>query len=132
MATGLHESGAHQVPPDLLRYEEAMQFDTHAAVKTLTAAGAPEPLAGAVVAVVWEAIAGHVHDLSTRGDLADLRAHVDDGLATLRADVGHDLATLRADVGRDLATLELRLVKWIIGTVVAGAGVTVAALRLLG
>ena len=32
----------------------------------------------------------------------------------------------------DLAALELRLVKWMIGVVFAGAGLTIAALRLIG
>ncbi len=41
------------------------------------------------------------------------------------------LAT-NADLKADLAALELRLVKWMIGVVFAGAGLVIAALRLIG
>ena len=37
----------------------------------------------------------------------------------------------RADLRAELLALELRLIKWIVGTVLAGAGVVIAALRLL-
>ena len=39
---------------------------------------------------------------------------------------------MKADLCAEIAALEPRLVKWIVGTGVAGAGLVVAALRLLG
>ena len=91
-----------------------MSFDTHAAVKTLTAAaaelargtaGADEAFAEAVVGVARDAGADQGHELATRTDIAALRA--------------------------DMAALEISLPKWMIGTAVAVAGVAVAVLRLL-
>ena len=43
-----------------------------------------------------------------------------------------DLTTLEARRRAETAALELRLVKWIVGTGVTGAGLVVAALRLFG
>ena len=43
---------------------------------------------------------------------------------------GIDVSSLATKA--DLSALELRLVKWMIGTVFAGAGLVIAALRLLG
>ena len=92
-----------------------MPFDTHAAVKTLTAAaaefargtaGADEALAEAVVGVARDASADQRHELATKTDIAALRT--------------------------DMAALEVRLLKWMVGTAVAVAGVAVAVLRLLG
>ena len=93
-----------------------MPFDTHAAVKTLTAAaaelargtaGADEAFAEAVVGVARDAGADHGHEVATKTDIAALRA--------------------------DMAALEVRLLKWMIGTgvAVAGVAVAVAVLRLL-
>ena len=44
--------------------------------------------------------------------------------------LGLDVGTLAAKA--DLTSLELRLVKWMIGTVFAGAGLVVATVRLIG
>lgn len=49
----------------------AVAFDTHEAVKTLTQAGAEESLAEAVVATVSNAMSENV---STKADIAELRA----------------------------------------------------------
>ena len=98
-----------------------MPFDTHVAVKTLTAAaaelargtaGADEAFAEAVVGVARDAGADHGHEVATRTDMAALKT---------------DIATLRTE----MAALEVRLLKWMIGTAVAVAGVAVAVLRLL-
>lgn len=78
-----------------------MRFDTHAAVKTLTSAGADEPLAAAVVAVAQDASADMGHALATRADVADLRT--------------------------DLAALEARLAWRLITAGIAIAGIAVAA-----
>ena len=95
-----------------------MPFDTHAAVKTLTAAaaelargtaGADEAFAEAVVGVARDAGADHGHEVATKGDMAELGA----------------------DIRADMAALEVRLLKWMIGTAVAVASVAVAVLRLL-
>ena len=42
-----------------------------------------------------------------------------------------DLHTAIAELNARIAELEVRLIKWLIGAVLAGAGVTVAAMRLL-
>ena len=95
-----------------------MPFDTHAAVKTLTAAaaelargaaGADEAFAEAVVGVARDAGADQGHELATKSDMA----------------------ALRADIVADIAALEVRLLKWMIGTAVGVAGLAVAVLRLL-
>ena len=71
-----------------------MAFDTHAAVKTLTAAGADPPLAEAVVSVATQA---------------------------------RDAGVTRPELDAALAALEVRLVKWMIGALVAQTA-TLAAL----
>ena len=86
-----------------------MSFDTHAAVKMLTAAGADEDLAVAVVAVAQNAATDQADEQVTT-------AVLDARLAGLRS---------------ELAALEVRLLKWMIGTAVAVASVAVAVLRLL-
>ena len=75
----------------------------------MTAAGADEALAVAVVDVAQSAAADHGRELATN---ADLTAH-------------------RAGVRADLTALELRLIKWIVGTGIAVTGAVLAGLRLL-
>ena len=79
-----------------------LAFDTHKAVKTLTEAGAAEPLAEAMVATIGVAMG---ENIATKADVADLRREMED----LRRDV-EDLRREMADLRRDMTDLgeELR------------------------
>ena len=87
-------------------------FDTHAIARALTAADFTPAQADALTDAVRRAAE---HDA----------AGVDVGTLATKDDVA---ALLRAEI----AVLELRLVKWIVGTGIAVAGLVVAALRLFG
>ena len=87
-------------------------MDTHAAVKTLTAAGANEALAVAVVDVAQNAAADHGRELTTRADLEGLREGHRADLAVLEARLtwrfaGAILAQTLAILGGVLAMLRL-------------------------
>ena len=133
--------------PRFLWYAGRMPFDTHAAVKMLTAAaaelargttGADEALAEAVVHVARDAGADRDPELATRTDVAAVKtdvAAVKTDVAAVKTDVAAvktDVVALRADIVADIAALEVRLLKWMIGTAVGVAGLAVAVLRLLG
>ena len=79
-------------------------LDTHEIARELTAAGIQPDQADAITKAVRRAAE---HDAG-----------------------GVDVKTLATKA--DLTALELRLVKWMIGVVFAGAGLVVAALRLIG
>ena len=53
-----------------------MAFDTHAAVKTLTAAGASSELAEAVVGIARDAGEDHGIEIATKADLVALEARL--------------------------------------------------------
>ena len=90
-------------------------FDTHAIARSLTAADLTDAQADAITDAVREA--------------AEHDAAVDvDALAT-KADLAR-FAT-KEELRAEISALELRLVKWIVGTGVACAGLVIAALRLL-
>ena len=95
-------------------------FDTLAIARALTAADFTPAQADALTDAVRQAAehdaAGDVGTLATKDDVATLEGAMKAHFATKA----------------DLATLELRLVKWIVGTGVAVAGLVIAALRLLG
>ena len=83
-------------------------FDTHEIARSLTDADLTPAQADAITVAVRRAAE---HDT----------AAVDvDALAT------------KSDLRVEIAAIELRLVKWIVGTGVACAGLVIAALRLLG
>ncbi len=90
---------------------ETRAFDTHAAVKVLTHAGAQPELAEAFVTVA--------RDAGDHGDHGD-------SVTSDRLDAA--LANLRVEINRDLTTLTWR----IIGAGIAIAGLAVAVLRFLG
>ena len=77
-------------------------MDTHAAVRMLTAAGADETLAVAVVDVAQNAAADQGRELSPRSDLDHLREVQRADLATLETLRGPaDVAFRRCDAGAD-------------------------------
>ena len=66
-----------------------------------------------------------VNTLATKADLTPLVTK--DELKAALAEL-----VTRDELNASLAALELRLVKWMIGVVFAGAGLVIAALRLIG
>jgi len=93
-------------PHDML---PIVPFETHAAAKALTAAGASEKIAVAVVEVAQEAAAEHGRELATRADVARLSVElaatrtdvetVRAGIETVREATRADVAELRAESG---------------------------------
>ena len=110
-------------------------FDTHAIARSLTAADLTEAQADAITAAVREAAehdaaAVDVDALATKADVAAVQSDVAALEARLEERMTH-FAT-KEELRAENAALELRLVKWIVGTGVACAGLVIAALRLLG
>ena len=105
-------------------------LDTHEIARELTAAGIAPAHADAITNAVRRA-AEHdaagidVNVLATKANLAPLVTK--DELKTALAPL-----VTRDELKAALAALELRLVKWMIGVVFAGAGLVIAALRLIG
>ena len=83
-----------------------LAFDTHKAVKTLTEAGAAEPLAEAMVATIGVAMG---ENIATKADVADLGKELRQEMADLRRGV-EDLRREMTDLRRDMTDLgeELR------------------------
>ena len=85
-------------------------FETHAAAKALTAVGAGEKIAVAVVEVAQEAAAEHGRELATRADVAGLSVE----LAATRTEIETAREATRADIAElraEQARMETRLVK---------------------
>ena len=135
-------------------------LDTHAIARALTAADFTPAQADALTDALRQAAAAGV-DVETLATKEDLRTEITvlkGAMKTLEHTMKTDMAalertmkadvtalegamkalerTVKADLRAEVAALELRLVKWIVGTGVAGAGLViagvVAALRLLG
>ena len=136
-------------------------LDTHAIARALTAADFTPAQADALTDAVRQAAAAAGVDVETLATKEDLRTEITvlkGAMKTLEHTMKTDMAalertmkadvtalegamkalerTVKADLRAEVAALELRLVKWIVGTGVAGAGLViagvVAALRLLG
>ena len=105
----------------------ALAFDTHQAVKVLTAAGADEALAEAVVATVGDAVGGNV---ATKADLAEVKAELKSEITAVKAEI----VEVRAELKIDLGDLEARLHRhlWVMAAGIVGLTVslTVALVRL--
>ena len=113
-------------------------FDALAAVGTLRDAGFGDRQAEAVAGVVRHAVDADRGALSTKADIAALRADTRADIAALRADTRADQAALRADLDTglaglraDIAALENRLTTRFFGGLLAVGGLIVAAVKLL-
>ena len=70
-----------------------------------------------------------------KSDIAGVQANVTAVEAALKSDVAgvkSDVAALEARLNARISAQETRLIKWMVGVGVGGAGLVVAALRLLG
>ena len=113
-------------------------LDTHAVARSLTAADFTPAQADAVTDAL-RLVAEHGSHVTSdqlkvglsevRAEIAEVRteiANLDTRLSGQIANLDTRLSTQIAEVRSEIANLESRLIKWIIGTVVTTAGVTVA------
>ena len=107
-----------------------MALDTHAFVKTLTAAGMPEAQAEAVTAVVRQSHENWIETLVTRSDL-------NSATAALKSDLTSVETRLRGEIGETEARLKLALaetkadiMKWMTGTL--GGAAIINAMTIIG
>ena len=106
-------------------------LDTHAVAQSLTAADFTPAQADALTDAFRRAAehADYVTSDQFRAGLAEMRAEQRAEIAEVRTEIANldtRLSTQIAVVRSEIGNLEARLIKWIIGTVVTTAGVTVA------
>ena len=110
-------------------------LDTHAVARALTNAEFTPAQADAITDAVRQAAeqGDQVTSDQFKTGLAELRTE----MAEHRAELGGQIAELRAEVAEvraemrtEIANLETRLIRWMVGTVLATATLTVAILRL--
>ena len=99
-----------------------VSFDTLAAARDLEAAGLERPQAEAIVKTMRESGRADFANLATKVDIAEVRTEIKVDIAEVRTEI--------ADVRTAIANLETRLLRWIVGTVLTTAGVTVGIVRL--
>jgi predicted component of type VI protein secretion system len=104
-------------------------FDTHAIARTLTEANFTPDQADALTDAIRQAAeqGDHVTADQFRAGLAEVRTEI----ANLDTRLSTQIAKLHAEQQAGIANLEPRLVRWMVGTVFATAGVTFAILRFL-
>ena len=105
-------------------------LDTLAVAQRLAAGGVDRDQA--------EVIADAIRQAVEQGDYVT-SAQFEAGIAKLRTELRTEMAEMRteqrtqaAELRTEMANLETRLVRWMIGTVIATATLTVAIVRLLG
>ena len=103
---------------------EALAFDTHRFVKRLVESGLSEK-----TAEILADEQAHMRDtsLATRQQLADTEAVLRKDLAKIDADLRKDLAELR----KEMAQMETRMLRWIMGALIAQGGIIVSLIKLL-
>jgi len=123
-------------------------LDTHAVARSLTDAKFTPAQADAITNAVRQAAehGDHVTSDQFTAGLAEVRAEIaaldtristqianlDTRLSTQIADLRTEQRTQIAEVRTEIAALETRLIRWMVGTVLATATLTVGVLRLFG
>jgi len=117
-----------------------MTLDTHAFVKTLTAAGMPEPQAEAVTTLVTAAHEAGTARFVTKADLTDLAtksdiAALESGLRECTTSIAacatkSELAAVESSLRLALAETKADIQKWMFGLV--GGAVVLNAVTVIG
>lgn len=96
----------------------AIALDTLRISKRLREAGFSEPQAEAVTGVLHDAQTVALSDLATKADLIGLKADLDLGLIGLKTELKESIADVRLELSS--VKSDVAILKWAIGTVVAG------------
>ena len=115
--------------------EDAIAFDTHRFVKRLTESGFTERQAETLAE---EHVALLNANLATKADLARVDAGLKADIESLRQETKADIEALKTDLAKveaalkaDMARLEARLLRWMLGALIAQGGLIVALIKLL-
>ena len=105
-------------------------FDTLAVAQQLAAGGVDRNQAEVIAKAIHNGLeqGNHVTSDQFRAGLAEVRAEI----ANLDTRLSTQIAELRTEQRTGIANLETRLVRWMVGTVIATATLTVGILRLIG
>ena len=105
-------------------------FDTLAVAQQLAAGGVDRDQAEVIAKAIHDGLehGDHVTTDQFKAGLAEVRAEI----ANLDTRLSTQIAELRTEQRTGIANLETRLVRWMVGTVIATATLTVGILRLLG
>ena len=103
-------------------------FDTHRFVKRLTGAGMNERQAEVLAD---EQVALLNANLATKAELADVEANLAARIAQVEASLAARIAQVEANLRSEIAQVEARLLRWMVGALIAQAGLIVGLLRLL-
>ncbi|MGI9440309.1 MAG: hypothetical protein ACR2OT_04950 [Parvibaculales bacterium] len=106
---------------------EALAFDTHRFVKRLVESGLSEK-----TAEILADEQAHMRDtsLATKQQLADTEAVLRKDLAKLETNLRKDLAKIDADLRKEMAQMETRMLRWIMGALIAQGGIIVSLIKL--
>ncbi len=112
-------------------------LDTHAVARSLTDAQFTPVQADAITNAVRLAAehGDHVTSDQFKAGLAEMRTEIaalDTRLSTQIAALDTRLSTQIAGVRTEVANLETRLIRWMVGTVLATGGLTFTILRFFG
>jgi len=99
-----------------------LTFDTHESVKSLKAAGFNEGQAEALMAEFKKVQESSIADLTTKGDLKDVRQELKGDINSVRQELKSDINSVRQEVKQLEIKLtgEITLVKWMLGFMLAG------------
>ena len=112
-------------------------LDTLAVAQRLAAGGVDRDQAEVIADAIRQAVeqGDHVTSDQFKAGIAELRTEMRTEMAEMRTEQRTQAAEMRtemAEMRTEMANLETRLVRWMIGTVIATATLTVAIVRLLG
>ena len=130
-------------------------FDTLAVAQQLAAGGVARDQAEVIAKAIHDGLEQGDHATSdqfraglaeVRTEIANLDTRLSTQIAELRAEQRTEIAGVRTeiaaldtrlstqigDVRTEIASLETRLIRWMVGTVIATATLTVGILRLMG
>ena len=112
---GLPDANSH--PMNMLA------FDTHAAVKRLTAHGLTEEQAESIVSVIGESAAHRLANLATTDEL-------DRGLEKTENKLDAKIELVAANLRGEIIASQNKIIVWLAGVMIALSGLTIAAFKL--
>jgi hypothetical protein len=113
-----------------------VMLDTLKVSRDLRKAGFDETQAEALIAVVQEASAQDLSQLTTKDDLTAARSEAKSDLTAARSEAKSDLAAAKSDLLRAIAESNRDTLKWVIGMIMGSTLINVATMialvKLLG
>ena len=111
--------------------EQMANFDTYTHINELKKVGFEEEQAAVIIKSLMDSRATDISHLATKEQVMKLEATTKEQISEVRSQLTEQINKLEVSVYKQISDTHANTIKWMVGTMIAFAGIILAGIKLL-